>query len=123
MDYKKVVVNSVDMRKFAEALVYLGSIGAEVTKNCLAVKGLMLRAEVELPWDVPVNETQNIRVSMKDVISRDDISKDAPKKEEAPKADKKPVAKRTTKAKGTQGADAENPTEDVLEPSEGIAEE
>ena len=103
MEFKKVVVNSVDMRKFAEALVYLGSIGAEVTKNCVAVKGLMLRAEVELPWDVPVNETENVRVSMKDKIVRD-----VPQEQEV----KKPATKKTTNKKSVVETKEETKTEE-----------
>jgi hypothetical protein len=83
MEYKKVSVASIDTRKVVEALLYLGSIGGELTKNCVAIKGLMLRADVELPWDVPVEESMIIKVSKGAKIVREE---ETPKKEvEAPK--------------------------------------
>lgn len=90
--FKKVVVTTLDTRKFVEAMLYLGSIGGVLTRECVAVKGMMLRAEVEVPEATPVKESQIIRVSVKSVTQR--VSD---KVVEAPA--KKPVAKKTTTKK------------------------
>ena len=62
-EVKKVAVATLDTRKFVEALLYLGSIGGKITNKCVAMKGLMLRAEVEVDADTPVNTDSVIRLS------------------------------------------------------------
>lgn len=100
MDNKKVSVTSVDTRKFVEGILYLGSLGGKITKNCVAIKGMMIRAEVELPWDVPVEESQTIRVSKQAKVEKleaqvevkEEIKQEAnkPKPKAKPKAQEQP---------------------------------
>lgn len=62
MNYKKVAVFSVDMRKFVQALLELGSVGGVITDECVAVKGIMPRAEVLVPEGQAIKESENIQV-------------------------------------------------------------
>ena len=57
MEENKIVsVKTINIRKAAEALLYLGSIGGKITDKCVAVKNMFLSIEVEVPWDVPVEK-------------------------------------------------------------------
>ena len=63
-ELKKVVVCTTDTRKFVDSLLYLGSIGGRLTDKCVAMKGVLIRAEVEVPVEVPVEETPVLKVSV-----------------------------------------------------------
>lgn len=63
MEKKKVTVSTVSTRKFVENLLYLGSVGGELTDQCVTIKGMFLRAEVMVDVDTPIKETQEMKVS------------------------------------------------------------
>lgn len=102
---KKVVVNTVNTRKFVENLVYLGSIGGVFDDSCKAFKGMFLRAEVTVPETTIVEETPEMRVAAgapkepAQAVKRVEttVAKEEPTKE-TPKAPAKPAAKTATKA-------------------------
>jgi len=114
MQFKKVVVASVDLRTFCEGVAYLGSIGGQITDKCMAIKGLILRAEVEVPWDTPVNESPTIQVNRKDIIERDVQGQ--------PKDDKKPTQKRQSRGKVVDAKQEEEQPVEAVEASEDTEE-
>lgn len=63
MEKKKVTVSTVSTRKFVESLLYLGSVGGELTDQCVTIKGMFLRAEVLVDVDTPIKETQEMKVA------------------------------------------------------------
>jgi hypothetical protein len=63
MAVKKVVISTIDTRKFVQYLLYLGSLGGNLTKKCTAIKGLFLRAEVEVPADAIIKQTPEMKVA------------------------------------------------------------
>lgn len=63
MKVKKVVVSTVDTRKFVDSLLYLGGLGGKLTENCVAIKGMFLRAEVEVSADAIVEQTPEMRLA------------------------------------------------------------
>lgn len=107
MEMKKVTVSTVSTRKFVENLVYLGSLGGVIDDNCVTVKGPMfLRADVMLPVDVPVNETQEMKVAPGLPITVE-------QKQEQPKA-KKTTRKTAKKAEDKPSdEDSEESTKEV----------
>lgn len=98
MAVKKIIVSTVDTRKFVEYMLYLGSVGGKITKKCKALKGLMLRAEVEVPSDTIIKQTPEMKVAAgaeyKDTES-------VVKKEDKPEGDSvaKKAARKTTSKK------------------------
>lgn len=63
MEKKKVTISTVSARKFVENLLYLGSIGGELTDQCVTIKGMFLRAEVMVDVDTPIKETPEMKVA------------------------------------------------------------
>lgn len=59
---KKVLVSTIDTRKFVDALIHLGSVGGEFNNSCTAFKGMFLRAEVLVPETAVIEETPEMRV-------------------------------------------------------------
>lgn len=110
MEMKKVTVSTVSTRKFVENLVYLGSLGGVIDDNCVTVKGPMfLRADVMLPVDVPVNETQEMKVAPGLPIAVEQEEE----KQEQPKA-KKTTRKTTKKTEDKPSdEDSEESTKEV----------
>lgn len=105
MEMKKVTVSTVSTRKFVENLVYLGSLGGVIDDNCVTVKGPMfLRADVMLPVDVPVNETQEMKVA-----PGLPIAVEQEEKQEQPKA-KKTTRKITKKVEENTSDNSEEST-------------
>lgn len=106
MEMKKVTVSTVSTRKFVENLVYLGSLGGVIDDNCVTVKGPMfLRADVMLPVDVPVNETQEMKVAPGLPIT---VEQEEQKQEQ-------PKAKKTTRKTAKKVED--KPSDEDLEES------
>lgn len=105
MEVKKVVVSTVSVRKFVENLIYLGSIGATFDDKCIAVKGLLLRAEVFVPVDEVVEETVEMKVAAGLPIKpeKTEESKQQGKKPAAKKAAKKVAKKSVSTPKQEQG--------------------
>lgn len=60
---KKVFVATVDARKFVEDLLKLGASGAVITDECIAYKGMFLRAEVFVEDNVVVETNERVKVS------------------------------------------------------------
>lgn len=113
MEMKKVTVSTVSTRKFVENLVYLGSLGGVIDDNCVTVKGPMfLRADVMLPVDVPVNETQEMKVAPGLPITVD--AKQEEQKKEQPKA------KKTTRKSNNKKAEDKPSDEDSEESTEEV---
>lgn len=109
MEMKKVTVSTVSTRKFVENLVYLGSLGGVIDDNCVTVKGPMfLRADVMLPVDVPVDETQEMKVAPGLPIKVD--AKQEEQKQEQPKA-KKTTRKSTKNVETSENNSEENASE------------
>lgn len=115
MEMKKVTVSTVSTRKFVEGLLYLGSLGGELTEQCVTVKGMFLRAEVMLPVDTPVKENQEIKVSPGlPVVKKEDQStedKDATSK-----------AKKTAR-KTAKKVEEKTPEPDVEESEQEVKED
>lgn len=96
MEKKKVTVSTVSTRKFVESLLYLGSVGGELTDQCVTIKGMFLRAEVLVDVDTPIKETQELKVAPgMPVASRLPVAPEKPT--EAPKAKK--TARKTSAKK------------------------
>lgn len=104
MEMKKVTVSTVSTRKFVEGLLYLGSIGGELTDECVTIKGMFLRAEVMLPVDTPVNETQELKVSPGLPVKKDQ-DKAVEENQVSPKAKK--TARKTAKKEEQVSEDSE----------------
>ena len=109
MKMKKVVINTVDTRKFVEGLIYLGSIGGKFDTSCSAFKGMFLRAEVLVPETTIVEETPERKVAagapkesvqsvkrVETTVAKEEPTKETPKAPAKPAA--KPAAKTATKA-------------------------
>lgn len=60
---KKVTVVTVDTRKFVEDILKLGSVGGKITDDCVAYKGMLLRAEVVVPVSAVVETNERVKVS------------------------------------------------------------
>lgn len=60
---KKVVINSVDMRKFVESVLAVGAVGGVMDSTCVSRKGLMLVAEVIVPDEAVVPVSQNVKIT------------------------------------------------------------
>lgn len=60
---KKVVVVTVDARKFVEDILKLGALGGQLTEDCVAIKGMFLRAEVMVPKSAVVETNERVSVS------------------------------------------------------------
>lgn len=106
MEKKKVTVSTVSTRKFVESLLYLGSVGGEVTDQCVTIKGMFLRAEVLVDVDTPIKETQEMKVSPGMPVEVEVTVEDKP----------------TPKAKKTARKTAVN-KEDTVEPSQAPEED
>lgn len=106
MEKKKVTVSTVSTRKFVENLLYLGSVGGELTDQCVTIKGMFLRAEVLVDVDTPIKETQEMKVAPGLPVKAEAQEKAT----EAPKAKK--TARKTAAKK-----------EEVVEPSQAPEED
>lgn len=79
---KKVSVCTIDTRKFIEDLLALGKVGGVLTDECIATKGMFLRAEVLVPVDAPVELSERVALSAESVAEAV-LKKDEPKAEVA----------------------------------------
>lgn len=77
---KKVSVITIDTRKFVEDILELGKQGGVLTENCMATKGLFLRAEVEVPDNAIVTLSERVAISAES-IAEATLKKDEPKNE------------------------------------------
>lgn len=93
MAVKKIIVSTVDTRKFVEYMLYLGSVGGKITKKCKALKGMFMRAEVEVPADTIIKQTPEMKVA----AGPEYEDTEGVVQEEDSTESKKPVAKKTAR--------------------------
>lgn len=112
MEKKKVTVSTVSTRKFVESLLYLGSVGGELTDQCVTIKGMFLRAEVLVDVDTPIKETQEMKVAP-GLPMAPGLPVKAEAQEKTPEAPKvKKTARKTAAKKEEVVEDSQAPEED-----------
>ena len=72
---KKVTVVTIDTRKFVQDVLALGAVGGELTEDCVAVKGMFLRAEVIIPKGAVVETSDRVSVSA-EYITKQTVQKE-----------------------------------------------
>lgn len=59
---KKVIITTVDTRKFIQDVLELGKQGGVLTDECRAYKGIVYIAEVMVPENVVVNTSERVKL-------------------------------------------------------------